>query len=250
MRRLRLIDAETRPSADELSRQRDVLAKRQEAEAAERKRKIAEGLDIWADSYPADATGQIGRYLGSRGILIPIPPTLRLHGMFGSYGWHPAGGRWPQMVALIEHVEHGPVGVSRTFLIRDGSAKVGIDPVRLFKGAAKGGAVRLGPVKPGEWLAVGEGVETVLSVMQSCELAGWAALSATGLESLMLPAEADRVLIAGDNDANARGQRAALIAARRFRREGRRVKVIIPPVPDTDWNDVLLGRAPGVVRHG
>src|SRR5262249_37250558 len=163
---------------------------------------------------------------------------------------HPSGGRRPQLVALVEHVEHGTVGVSRTFLAIDGSTKASLEPVRLFKGAIKGGAVRLAAVTPEQWLVAGEGIETVLSVMQACTLPGWAALSAGGLEALVLPPDARKVLVAGDNDANGRGQRAAFIAAKRFQREGRDVKVIIPPNPDTDWNDVLLGRAPGVRRHG
>jgi putative DNA primase/helicase len=223
--------------------------RRAEAEAAHVRRRIAEALDIWRESHPAEATGQVPRYLRSRGIMVPIPPTIRVHGMHGPYGRHPSGGRWPQMIALVEHVEHGLVGVSRTFLRPDGSGKAAIDPERMFKGAVKGGAVRLGTVTPDEWLAIGEGVETVLSVMQARELPGWAALSAGGLENLILPPEADKVLIAADNDANGRGQRAARAAALRWVREGRRVRIALPPAPGTDFNDLLRGqRAEGARR--
>ena len=46
-----------------------------------------------------------------------------------------------------------------------------------------------------QWLVIGDGIETTLSVMQACSLPGWAALSANGITSLILPREATMVLI-------------------------------------------------------
>jgi putative DNA primase/helicase len=101
----------------------------------------------------------------------------------------------------------------------------------------------------GEWLIVGEGIETVMSVMQCTGLPGWAALSAPGLEQLVLPPTVTKVIIAGDHDANGRGQRAADQAARQWLAEGRAVKIALPPVPDTAWNDVLMGRCPARIEE-
>jgi hypothetical protein len=50
-------------------------------------------------------------------------------------------------------------------------------------------------------------------------------------------------VIAADNDADGLGQKAALVAARRWAGEMRRVRIDLPPIPGSDWNDVLLGRA-------
>ena len=47
------------------------------------------------------------------------------------------------------------------------------------------------------------------------------------------------VLIAADNDASGAGQRAARETAERFLREGRRVRIATPEMPDTDFNDLL-----------
>jgi phage/plasmid primase-like uncharacterized protein len=82
---------------------------------------------------------------------------------------------------------------------------------------------------------------------------GWAALSAGGIKRLALPPTARMVLIAADNDPKGVGQRAANAAAARWLAEGRRVKICMPPVAGTDWNDVVLGRAParlGGPSHG
>jgi putative DNA primase/helicase len=68
----------------------------------------------------------------------------------------------------------------------------------------------------------------------------------------MLPPEADMVLICGDHDSNGVGQRAAYDAAQRFLSEGRRVRMAVPPEPDTDMADMLVGvRAPRIAeaRH-
>jgi putative DNA primase/helicase len=222
-------------------------ARRCEAEAADRRRRIAEGLDIWHESHPADATSQVPRYFASRGYSGPIPPTIRVHGVFGLYGRHPSGERRPQMIGLAEHVDYGPVGVSRTFLAIDGSQT--LDPVQLFRGPVGGGAVRLGTICPDDWLVVAEGIETTLSVMQATGLPGWAALSASGIARLILPPEARRVLIAADNDANGAGERAARGAAARWEVEGRHVSVWMSPNVGQDANDLLLAAADAEARY-
>jgi hypothetical protein len=62
---------EARPISDP-----EAGTRRRDAGAADRQRGIAEGLDIWGASYPADASPQVPRYLASRGY--PIPPSLGL----------------------------------------------------------------------------------------------------------------------------------------------------------------------------
>ena len=114
--------------------------------------------------------------------------------------------------------------------------------MRLFRGPVGGGAVRLGTIQPDDWLIIAEGIETTLSVMQATGLAGWAALSASGMARLILPSEARMVVIVADHDANGSGDRAARTAAERWVGEGRRVRIALAPEPGTDFNDVLLGR--------
>jgi putative DNA primase/helicase len=204
---------------------------RQEAEAAARTRRIAGAMDIWNNSYAVAATGQVPRYLRGRGITIRIPDTVRVAGM----SWHPSGEERPMMVGLVEHAEIGPRGVSCTYLAIDGSQKATVDPVRMFHGAVKGGAVRLAPAGP--VMAIAEGIETGLSFMQMRGLPTWAALSADGIKSLILPVMVRQVVIAVDSDPP--GIQAGYTAARRFLDEGRQVTISRPP-PGLDFNDLLL----------
>jgi putative DNA primase/helicase len=108
-------------------------------------------------------------------------------------------------------------------------------------GSIAGAAVRLAPAT--ETMAVCEGIENGLTVQQATGIPTWAALSAAGMESLVLPPLplAKLVYLAADNDESGCGLRAARRAAARFAREGRQAKIVAPPKPGTDWNDVLQG---------
>jgi putative DNA primase/helicase len=83
--------------------------------------------------------------------------------------------------------------------------------------------------------------------MQATAQPAWAALSTSGLVALILPAIVRAVIILADHDANGAGERAARTAAQRWLAEGRRVRLAMPPEPDTDMADVLAGRAYGRV---
>jgi putative DNA primase/helicase len=143
------------------------------------------------------------------------------------------------MVALVEHGERGPAAIHATYLRADGCSKASIPQPKAMFGPVGGGAVRLGIPRAGAWLAVGEGIETVLAVVTACEIPGWAALSEGGIRALVLPPEATHVLMCADHDQSGVGQRAASDAGQRWLTEGRRVRIAMPPDPNTDMADVL-----------
>src|ERR1700722_14579117 len=201
--------------------------------------RIETALRWWRASRPT-ADSPVATYLRGRGITLSAPPTLRYHPALK----HPDGGYWPTMVALVQHgVNNRPIGIHRTFLARDGSGKAAVSPDKMMLGEIGGGAVRLAPVS--EKLAVCEGLETALSVQQATGIPTWAALSAGGIECLILPPLplASDITIAADRDANSVGQRAAEHAAQRRRMEGRRVRIALPPRVGQDFNDILQGVA-------
>jgi putative DNA primase/helicase len=234
LRRLNLVDADTdvsaaRPDPAELKRQC-------EAEARNRRHRIAEALDFWNhETLPPDGTA-VERYWFARGLAPPVPMTIR-----ASRSWlrHPEGGSRPAMIALVQHAEFGPVAIHRTWLQLDGLKKASFREPRRSLGPIKGGAVRL--ARAGDLLMIGEGIETTAAAMTATGLPGWAALSAGGIEALILPPLplSATIIVLADNDRNGRGEQAARTAAKRWLGEGRRVRMAMPPVVGTDWADIL-----------
>ena len=138
-------------------------------------------------------------------------------------------------MALIEGAD--ACAVHRTYLHADGSGKADIDPAKLMLGATAGGAVRLSD-GPGP-LVVTEGVETGLSLASGLlrkPATVWAALSTSGIRSLRLPDQPERLTIAPDGDTA--GREAANALAERAHALGWQVSLL--PAPDgCDWNDIL-----------
>jgi putative DNA primase/helicase len=148
------------------------------------------------------------------------------------------------MVGLITRGKDGTtLGIHRTFLSHDGSDKAPLDKPKMMLGPCRGGAVRLG--SPGEVLLIGEGIETCLAAMHATRHSAWAALSTSGLRTLDLPDTARDVIVLADGDEP--GEAAAQACAWRWKREGRRVRIARPP-KGTDFNDLLMGRAPSIME--
>jgi hypothetical protein len=148
------------------------------------------------------------------------------------------------MVALVTHGATGsPIAVHRTFLASDGGGKAPVDPAKMMLGPCRGGVVRLG--EPGTVLMVGEGIETCMAAMQATGNATWAALSTSGLRSLDLPRDVRDVIVLADGDDP--GEAAAQDCARRWKREGRRVRIARPP-QGTDFNDLLKAGNPSLTE--
>jgi putative DNA primase/helicase len=230
LRRLGLLEGNVNgPSPD-----RTDVERRREAAERERQHRVAGALDLWGESRGPGLI--VRRYWLSRGLTIDMSPAIGEHTPL----WHTEhGGRRPAMVGLVEHAQRGPVGVHITYLAVDGSAQASVTPRKRSLGPVGGGAVRLAPAA--ETLLVGEGLETAASGMQATGIPAWAALSTSGMVALVLPPIVHTVIILADNDANGAGERAARAAARRWLAQGRRVRIAMPPVSGTDWNDVLLG---------
>ncbi len=146
----------------------------------------------------------------------------------------------PAMVAAVQREGSNDIqAIHRTYLSRAGR-KADVSPAKMMLGPVRGGAVRLAPL--GRVIVVAEGIETALSFQIATGLPAWAALSAVGIRQLVLsPVESvPEVVIAADADSA--GLAAARSAAARWSREGRRVRVAVPPDGFSDFNDVLNGR--------
>ena len=189
-------------------------------------------LALWHRARPAAGT-PVATYLRERGITMAIPPTIR-YLQDAKHG--PTGLLLPALIAAVQGVDRRVTGVLRIFLAADGTRKAGVSNPKLMLGRVKGGAVRLGPVA--SRIAIAEGLETALSIAQSCpEIPVWAALSTSGMTSIELPPEVREVILACDGDIP--GNEAGRAAAQRFIDEGRRARICAAPA-GLDFNDVLL----------
>jgi putative DNA primase/helicase len=239
LRRRNLLDG--KPSESDRQRLEDQSRRIREAAERDREHKRQWAIRIWRESKPASRT-LVEIYLRHRGLTLPVPPSLRFHCGLEHIE---RGVIAPAMVAAVQ-ISPGReiIGIHRTYLSGDGHDKAFGSDSKLSLGPIGGGAVRLAAVKPDQWLIVAEGIETTLSAMQASGLPGWAALSTSGLRSLVLPPELRMIVIAADADANGAGEAAARIAAERWLSEGRKVRIATPPLipgqKKADFNDLIL----------
>jgi phage/plasmid primase-like uncharacterized protein len=111
-------------------------------------------------------------------------------------------------------------------------------PKKIFS-RFSGGAVHFAPAA--KRLAIAEGIETTLSVMQACPgLACWSALALGNVASVAIPDGVDELILCADadNKDSRAAERVLDAAARAHWREGRTIRVALPP-PGMDFNDVL-----------
>lgn len=199
---------------------------------------------LWDGSYPAQGT-LVDVYLRGRGLIGSIPVSIRF---LPNHPHNPTKTHWPVMLACVTDAAGNLQAIHRTYLARDGRGKANLEPAKMTFGAVGGFAVHLAPA--GDKLAVSEGIETGLSVQQATDIPTWAAISAGGMRELILPPlpAAAEVIICADNDQNGCGQRAAHNAAQRWIADGRRVRIALPPTPDSDFNDLLREAVNGFDR--
>ena len=116
------------------------------------------------------------------------------------------------MLALVTDRNGKAVGVHRTYLSGQGDKAPVPSPKKLAvirSGATVGGAVRL--KSPIETLGISEGIETALAVHISTGIPMWAAISAGGMRSLIIPHYVSSLIIFADNDANGVEKRLPMI---------------------------------------
>lgn len=228
-----------------------------EPTAAERLRTLRATLD-----GSGQDTGRIAAYLRHRGLSGHVPDALCL---CSGLDYYAGNGRpaecYPAIVAPVLDVSADLVNVHRTYLDRDTDGKAPVEAAKklmtgLWEGATNGAAIRLAPAGP--VLALAEGIETALAVMEATGTPAWSCVAAGFLEKVEIPPEVRRVEIWADldppkrpGDTSGRGEQAAEIAAARFVAEGREVCVLVPPdlgSGKADWLDVFNECGADVVR--
>ena len=200
---------------------------------------------LFAASMPVAGT-LADTYLRARGLTKGgMTSALRFHPKC----WHRDEGQTssiprPALIAAVTDGAGALQGVHRTWLAPDGQGKAAVETQRRAMGHLLGNAVRLTPHD--DILVVGEGIETMLSLVEAAPgLPVWAALSSGHLGAVLLPEGLQRLYIAIDRDPA--GQRAAERLSARATEVGIAVRVLEPLLGD--FNDDLRANGKEALRQ-
>ena len=141
--------------------------------------------------------------------------------------------RYKGKVSIVSPMTRRPGGVLRAIhqVFLEGGRKAG----EKYQGRKKGNAVWIGGVQ--DQLAIGEGLETCLSVFTAINIPVAVAGDAGNLPQLTLPERVRQVFILTDCDLkekDRRGQQAAIEAARAYQQDGRTVYLVSPSADTFD----------------
>jgi hypothetical protein len=177
-------------------------------------------------------------YLRQRGITdLRLTDSLRFHPKCYYRTENAAGTRtqaWPAMIAAVTNNRGTITGVHRTWLDPSGRRKAPLETPRRAIGDLLGYGVRFGDTH--DVMAVGEGIETVLSLR--CALPNMpmaATLSANHLGAFLFPESLRRIYVARDNDPA--GDRAFAALTERSGQAGIEAVSLMPAL--RDFNDDL-----------
>jgi hypothetical protein len=205
--------------------------------ATEDRVRVERASSLWREARRIDGT-PAAIYLARRGVAYE-GEALR---------WHPCcpfgrGVRHGCMIALVtDIITNEPRAIHRTAIDVNGRK---ID--RKAYGPIGGGAVKLTyNAEVDRVLAIGEGIETTLSIRQLPDLSSmplWSVLSANGISRFPALPGIETVWIAADNDVSGTGQHAARTAAERLFAAGVEAIILSPTQAGTDLNDRMARHA-------
>jgi hypothetical protein len=177
-------------------------------------------------------------YLRHRGISdLRWTESLRFHPNCYHRTETDAGTRteaWPAMIAAVTDNRGTVTGVHRTWLDPSGRGKAPLETPRRAIGDLLGHGVRFGITH--DVMAVGEGIETILSLRSALpNMPMAAALSANHLGAFLLPESLQRIYVARDNDSA--GDTAFAALTERAAEAGIKAFSLMPAL--RDFNDDL-----------
>jgi putative DNA primase/helicase len=194
---------------------------------------IEKANKLWECSVSHRGT-LVDSYLKYRGLASLDCPNIRFLGEH----WHSdAKACFPVMLSAVRNIQGELTAVHRTYLRPDGAGKAPVAKAKMSLGSIKGSAIRLNEAD--STLVIAEGIETALAFSQATGLPAWASISCGIMPDLMLPPLAITPEIVIAADADPAGIRWARVAADRWVRQGRKVRIALPPEAGQDFADML-----------
>lgn len=237
MEALRWMGAANLPDVDPAAR-----AKAAAEDEVDRQRAIDRARGVWDGALSAPGT-PAEVYLRSRGIVMPIPHTIRFT---HTPAWYDdeTGECGPNLPALVSAVVDGDeqlIGLQRIFLADGGKAKARMEKPKRSLGRIKGGALRLNSDVDSleAELIVTEGPEDGLSLAQELDREVWVTLGTALMPHVEYPPRVVSIIIAGQNDAP--GRAAVEKASEELAERGFAISAMWPRDGFKDWNDQLRG---------
>jgi Toprim domain len=245
--------------ASQAARERRQAAEADEEAEEEKRRRWAKAH--WLNAWESLLGTVAETYLRGRGIdlrkLPRQPGALR----FVPNEKHAESGEaWPCIVSAMSGPKGAIHAIHRTFLARDGSDKAPVDPARKAWPRCSGAAIHLwrgksdkpaaGAPAKSDTLVLCEGVEDGLTIALALpEARVWCAYSLTNLANIVIPACAERVIVACDNDWGKPGAEKQLAKAlAQLQAQGVPVAEARSP-RGKDFNDCLTGKGAAVASQ-
>jgi len=243
------------PDAAAARRKQSLEARRYERELDRTRENTRHARNLWKGAKVIIPGSPADVYLRARGLdpeKLPggdWPVTLRYYDRqtYRHQGDPADGSEWPMMIGAIQRRVPGPcrdpiVAVHRTYL--NGTKKAPVGHPKKMLGPMSKGAIRFGPVS--ERIGIAEGIETGLSVLQSCpDLTVWVAGSLGNMSGVDVPPapEVKEIVLLMDNDMkdDAPAERMLELADTWFSWFKKiRLRKAVAPLGN-DFNDVLMG---------
>jgi phage/plasmid primase-like uncharacterized protein len=220
--------------------------------------RIRSGLNrFWKSAQHGSEEMQkvLWQYFLRRGLRTPPLSLLdiRYHPSASYQDKDGCSGKYPAMLARVHDPKGNPVSIHRTYLTLDGHKAAVQFPKKLMAHVStadmKGSAIRLAPA--GKVLAVAEGIETSIAVMEMTGLPCWCVINAGLMAHFVPPEGVEHLHIFADKDSSSaqhpkgHGQEAAEFLASRVSEMDISVSVELPPIPvptgqkGVDWLDVV-----------
>lgn len=215
----------------------------------DRKKFMKKNVELWKSGLNAHDNEVFQQYMAFRGLQVAeyeradlrLVPKLDYYNDDGKMA-----GQMPAMLARISTRDGKLASIHRTYLaaLKEGGYKTKKKMTSSSR-EWRGGCIRLFDTRNEIRLIVAEGIETALSVRAHIFrghgqlIPCWAAGSANAMENIAIPDHIKIVMVAGDNDNNYTGQKAAFVLANRLVvHDKRNVRVVLPRIAG-DFNDEL-----------